>query len=122
MPSSVLNTAALEAPNVNPPDQDLHLLVSSPASVCSIGVGPVAPPSPAAFAVMLVRDRVAGGCLSWSCDDVLLPICAVRPSSAMNEPSVSELLPLPWNLIDEIRLLSERERAFRDSGHSLTLR
>lgn len=47
------------------------------------------------------------------------PIGVVLLRSAMNESSVSELIPLPWDLIDGTRLLSERERVSRALGHGL---
>ena len=60
--SPVINTAELEAPNVTQQDRGLLLVASGLVSVCSIGVGRVAPPSPAAFVAEPVRDRV---CRWW---------------------------------------------------------
>ncbi len=56
--SQTVNTVELEAPNVNPRDRGLPLLVSHPGSACWPGVERVAPPSLAAFVAVLVRDPV----------------------------------------------------------------
>jgi hypothetical protein len=55
-------------------------------------------------------------------DDVVLPISMLMPRPLMNQPSVLYLLSLPWDLIAGTHLLSERERASRDSGQCLRLR